>query len=50
MSIELIPSLAASTKRPVVLTTSSGLFSPRKFLKSDPQVNNHTKNMLFKGC
>ena len=35
-----VNSLAASTKRPVVLTTSNGLFSPRKFLKSDPQVNN----------
>ena len=34
-----VNSLAASTKRPVVLTTSNGLFSPRKFLKSDPQVS-----------
>ena len=33
-----VNSLAASTKRPVILTTSNGLFSPRKFLKSDPQV------------
>ena len=37
-----VNSLAASTKRPVVLTTSNGLFSPRKFLKSDPQVNNQS--------
>ena len=34
-----VNSLAASTKRPVILTTSNGLFSPRKFLKSDPQVS-----------
>ena len=38
-----VNSLAASTKRPVILTTSNGLFSPRKFLKSDPQVS--TKRM-----
>ena len=37
-----VNSLAASTKRPVILTTSNGLFSPRKFLKSDPQVNSLT--------
>ena len=36
-----VNSLAASTKRPVILTTSNGLFSPRKFLKSDPQVSSY---------
>ena len=40
-----VNTLAASTKRPVILTTSNGLFSPRKYLKSDPQVINNDENL-----
>ena len=32
-----INSLVSTTKRPVILTTSNGLFSARKFLKCDPK-------------